>query len=348
MTPDRIAETPIVLHGGAVIYLRWRGFLATAVAVSGSVLLGWVCGPVSAQGRYPARPIRVVVPYTPGGITDVATRMVMQEVAKPLGQNIIVDNRPGANSIVGAEIVAKSIPDGYTLASVIAAHAANQTLYPKLPYDAIKSFAPVSLLVTAPLIVCVTNSLPVKTPKELIDLAKAKPGELTFASSGVGAAAHLTTELLMLTTGIRMVHVPYKGTQPALLDLTGGQVAMMMDTPGSMLPHARAGKIRALAMASEKRVAIAPELPTLIESGISVVGGTWVGILAPAGTPRDAVAMLSKEMQVAVHKPELRERFMALGIDPAGTTPEAFTQFLREEVAKWGKVIKAANVKIES
>jgi tripartite-type tricarboxylate transporter receptor subunit TctC len=323
--------------------LRWVIVSAVAItALAGS----WTS--VLAQSKFPSRPIRVIVPYTPGGITDVATRMVTQEIAKTLGQNVLVDNRPGANSIVGVEIAAKAAPDGYTLTSVIAAHAANQTLYPKLPYDSIKSFAPVSLLVTAPLIVCVANSVPVKTPKELVELAKAKPGQLTFASSGIGAAAHLTTELLMLTTGIKMVHVPYKGTQPALLELTGGQVNVMMDTPGSMLPHSRAGKIRAIGMASEKRVAIAPELPTLIEYGVNVVGGTWVGILAPAGTPRDVVNTLSKEMQNAVHKPELRERFVALGIDPAGTTPEEFTKFLKNEVDKWGKVIKAANVKVES
>jgi tripartite-type tricarboxylate transporter receptor subunit TctC len=196
--------------------------------------------------------------------------------------------------------------------------------------------------------VCVTNSLPVKSAKDLIELAKAKPGQLTFASSGIGAAAHLTTELLMLTTGIKMVHVPYKGTAPALLDLTGGQVSMMMDTPGSMLPHARAGKIRALAMASEKRVTVAPELPTLVESGVPVVGGTWVGILAPAGTPREIVALLSRHVQDAVRRPELRERFIQLGIDPAGTTAEDFATFLRNEVDKWGKVIRAANVKVES
>lgn len=321
---------------------------STWVCATGAALLLAFAGTAAAQTKYPTRPIRVVVPYTPGGITDVATRMVMQDVAKSLGQNLIIDNRPGANSIVGVEIVAKAAPDGYTLVSVIAAHAANQTLYPKLPYDGIRSFAPVSLLVTAPLIVCVTNSLPAKSPKELVELAKAKPGQLTFASSGVGAAAHLTTELLMLTTGIRMIHVPYKGTQPALLDLTGGQVSVMMDTPGSMLPHARAGKIRALAMASVKRVDVAPELPTLVESGIDVVGGTWVGVLAPAGTPRDVVTMLGKEMQAVIRKPELREKFITLGIDPAGSTPDEFAQFLRDEVAKWGKVIRAANVKIES
>ncbi|MEA3158267.1 MAG: hypothetical protein QOK44_5856 [Betaproteobacteria bacterium] len=289
----------------------------------------------------------MIVPYTPGGITDVATRMVTQELTKSLRQNVIVDNRPGANSIVGVETVAKATPDGYTVASVIAAHAANQTLYAKLPYDSIKSFAPVSLLVTAPLIVCVTNSLPVKSAKELVELARAKPGQLTFASSGVGAAAHLTTELLMLTTGIKMVHVPYKGTAPALLDLTGGQVSVMMDTPGSMLPHSRAGKIRALAMASEKRVAVAPELPTLVESGLPVVGGTWVGILAPAGTPREIVNFLSAQMQAAVRKQDLRERFLQLGIDPAGTSADEFAKFLKQEVDKWGKVIRAANVKVE-
>jgi len=317
----------------------------TALAVS--AVLNVPLASNAAQPAFPARPLRVIVPYTPGGITDVATRMVMQEVSKTIGQNVLVDNRPGANSIVGVETVAKSTPDGYTLASVIAAHAANQTLYPKLPYDSLKSFAPVSLLVTAPLIVCVTNSLPVKTAKELVELARAKPGQLTFASSGVGAAAHLTTELLMLTTGIKMVHVPYKGTAPALLDLTSGQVSVMMDTPGSMLPHARAGKIKALAMASEKRVAVAPELPTLVESGVAVVGGTWVGVLAPAGTPREIVNSLSTHMQSAVRKEELRERFVQLGIDPAGTSPEEFSRFLRNEVEKWGKVIRAANVKIE-
>lgn len=315
--------------------------------VIGAALLMAICGTALAQSKYPTRPLRVIVPYTPGGITDVATRMVTQEISKSLGQNVIIDNRPGANSIVGVEIAAKAVPDGYTLTSVIAAHAANQTLYPKLPYDSIKSFAPVSLLVTAPLIVCVTNSLPVKTPKELVELARAKPGQLTFASSGVGAAAHLTTELLMLTTGIKMVHVPYKGTAPALLDLTGGQVTVMLDTPGSMLPHSKAGKIRAIGMASEKRVAVAPEIPTLIESGVNVVGGTWVGILAPAGTPRDIVMRLSTEMQTAVKKPELRERFINLGIDPAGTTPEEFTAFLKNEIEKWGKVIRAANVKVD-
>jgi tripartite-type tricarboxylate transporter receptor subunit TctC len=318
------------------------------VLTFGAAVLVALADGALAQTKYPARPIRVVVPYTPGGITDVTTRIVTQELVKSFNQNVIVDNRPGANSIVGVELVAKSAPDGYTLVSVIAAHAANQTLYPKLPYDGIKSFAPVTLLATAPLILCVTNSLPVKTVKDLVDLAKAKPGQLTFASSGVGAAAHLTTELFMLTTGTKMIHVPYKGTAPALLDLTGGQVTLMMDTPSSMLPHSRAGKIKALAMASEKRVAVAPELPTFIESGVPVVGGTWVGILAPAGTPADVVNILSREMQQILKRQDIKDRFLTLGIDPVGNTPKEFTQFLHDEVAKWGKVIRAANVKIDA
>lgn len=316
--------------------LRWMFVLA-------SLLL-----PFAHAQTYPTRPVRVVVPYTPGGITDVTTRIVALELAKNLGQNILVDNRPGANSILGVEIVSKATPDGHTLASVIAAHAANQTLYPKLPYNSIKSFEHVSLIATAPLIVCVTNSLPVATIRDLVELAKARPGQLTFASSGIGAAAHLTTELLMLTTGIRMVHVPYKGTAPALQDLMGGQVSVMMDVPSSMLPHVRSGKIKSLGMASEKRVAVAPELPTLIESGVPVVGGTWVGWLAPAGTPRAVVEKLSSAIGAIVRRQDVRDRFLQLGIEPVGSSSAEFTVFLGNEVAKWAKVIREANVRIDN
>ena len=300
-----------------------------------------------AQVNYPSRPIRVVVPYTPGGITDVVTRIVAQEVSKGVGQTLLIDNRPGANSILGVDILSKATADGYTVGAVIAAHAANQTLYPKLPYHSVKSFEAVSLLATAPLIVCATNSLAAKDAKELVALAKAKPGALSFASSGVGAAAHLTTELLMSSMGIKMVHVPYKGTAPALQDLIGGQIQVMMDTPGSMLPHVRGGKIKALGMASEKRVAVAPEIPTLIESGVNVTGGTWVGWLAPAGTPKAAIDKLSAQIMPALKRQEMRDRLVQMGIDPVGSTPAEFTKFLNDEVEKWGKVIKMAGVKVE-
>ena len=297
---------------------------------------------------FPTKSVRVIVPYPPGGITDVMTRTVALEMAREFGQSFVVDNRPGANSILGVDLLAKASADGYTLGTVIAAHAANQTLYPKLPYDSIRSFEQVSLLGTAPLILCANNALAANSVKELVDLAKAKPGQLTFASSGIGAAAHLTAELLMTTTGIKMVHVPYKGTAPALQDLMGGQISLMMDTPSSLLPQVRAGKIKALGMASEKRVAIAPEVPTLLEGGVPVVGGTWVGLLAPAGTPRAVVERLALAAGNAVRKPEINERFVQLGIDPVGSSAPEFTRFLRAEVAKWAKVIKDANVKIDN
>jgi len=311
-------------------------------------LPAFVCSAAQAQQAYPSRPIRIVVPYTPGGFTDVTTRIVAAELSKNFGQNIIIDNRPGANSIIGVEIVSKSTPDGYTLASVIPAHAANQTLYPKLPYHAVNSFAPVSLAASAPLILCVTNALPAKSVKELVALARSRPGQLAFASSGVGASAHLSMELLMMMTGISMVHVPYKGTAPALVDLTSGQVQVMFDVPSSMLPHVKAGRIRALAMASEKRYSAAPDLPTISESAVpGYASGSWVGFLAPAGTPREVVAKLGREIMSVVNRPDVRERFIQIGIEPVGNSPEAFTAFLRNEVAKWEKVIRTANVKVD-
>ena len=308
-------------------------------------LLGACCA--SNAQNYPAKPVRVIVPYPPGGITDVVSRTVALEMARSFGQSFVVDNRPGANSILGVELVAKANADGHTLGTVIAAHAANQTLYPKLPYDSIKSFEHASLLGTAPLIMCATNGLAANSIRELVELAKSKPGQLTFASSGVGAAAHLTTELLMTTTGIKMVHVPYKGTAPAMQDLMGGQISVMMDTPSSLLPQVRAGKIKALGMASEKRIGVAPDIPTLSEGGVAVVGGTWVGMLAPAGTPRAVVDQLARAAGAAVRKPEINERFVQLGIDPVGSTSPEFTRFLRDEVAKWAKVIRDASVKID-
>jgi|OpeIllAssembly_1097287.scaffolds.fasta_scaffold20817_2 tripartite-type tricarboxylate transporter receptor subunit TctC len=297
---------------------------------------------------YPVRPIRVIVPYPPGGITDVVSRIAAQEMNREFGQNVIVDNRPGANSILGVELVAKATPDGYTLGTVIAAHAANQTLYPKLPYNSVTSFAQISLIGTAPLIMCVTNSLPATNVKEVIAIARAKPGQLSFASSGIGAAAHLSTELLMSMTAIKMVHVPYKGTAPALQDLIGGQIQVMFDTVSSMMPQARAGRIRAIALAAAERSGAAPDVPTFIESGVpGYVAGTWVGMHAPAGTPASIAGSVSAAIAKGVRRPEVRERFQQLGIDAVGNTPAEYTAFLKDEVAKWAKVIREANVKLE-
>ena len=303
---------------------------------------------VHAQA-YPNKPIRWVVPYTPGGITDNVTRMVAQKLQDALGQPIVIDNKPGANSIIGADLVAKAAPDGYSILTVIAAHAANATLYQgKLPFDPVKSFAPVSLAVVAPLILTTNNNFPAKDVRELIAYAKANPGKVNFGSSGIGAAAHLTTELLKQTAGIDMVHVPFKGTAPALQALLSGDIQMLVDVPSTLMPHVRGGKIKALAMFSGKRVPGAAEVPTMSEAGgPGLESSTWLLFLAPAGTPRDIVNRLSQETDKALKSADLAARFDQLGIFPGGGTPEQAGRFLADEITKWSKVITTAGVKAE-
>ena len=304
--------------------------------------------PAGAQ-TYPAKPIKWIVPYTPGGITDSVTRLVTQKLQDALGQPIVVENKPGANSQIGADLVAKSPPDGYTFLTVIAAHAANATLYSgKLPFDTTKSFAPVSLVAVAPLILTVNNNFPAKDMKELIAYAKANPDKISFGSSGVGAAAHLTTELLKQTADVRMVHVPYKGTAPALQGLLSGDIQVLVDVPSSLMPHVRANKMRALGMFSSKRVTGAPEVPTVAEAGgPAIESSTWVLFLAPAGTPREIVQRVSAETAKIVNSPEMKARFEQLGIEAVGNTPEQAGTFLNDEIAKWAKVINTAGVKAE-
>lgn len=309
--------------------------------------LAWTVG-VPAQ-TYPSKPIKWIVPYTPGGITDNVTRVVTQRVQEQTGWNIVVENKPGANSILGADLAAKSAPDGYTFLTVIAAHAANATLYAgKIPYDPVKSFAPVSLAAIAPLIMTANNNFPAKDVKELIAYAKANPGKISFGSSGIGAAAHLTTELFKQTVGVDMVHIPYKGTAGALQDLMGGNLQILVDTPSALMPHVRGGKIKALAMFSNKRIAGAAEVPTMAEAGgPALEAATWVLFLAPAGTPRAIVSRMSAEVAKAVAAPDIKSRFDALGIEPVGNTPEQAGKFLADEIAKWSKVITTAGVKAE-
>jgi tripartite-type tricarboxylate transporter receptor subunit TctC len=298
---------------------------------------------------WPNKPIKWIIPYTPGGITDNATRMVVQKVQEQTGWNIVVENKPGANSILGAELAARAAPDGYTFLTVIGAHAANATLYAgRLPYDVVKSFAPVSLVGVAPLLMTVNNNLPVKDVKELIAYTKANPGKVSFGSSGVGAAAHLTQELFKQVSGADMVHVPYKGTAPALNDLMGGSLQILTDTPSALMPHVRSGKIKALAVFSNKRVPGVTEVPTIAEAGgPAIEGSTWVLFLAPAATPREIVNRMSAETAKAINTPEMKARFESLGIEPGGTTPEQAAKFLDDEIAKWAKVIAAAGVKAE-
>lgn len=306
--------------------------------------------PLAAQSQsYPNKPIRWVVPYTGGGITDVVTRVVTQKIGASLGQPIVVDNRPGANSIIGADIVAKAAPDGYTMLTVIAAHAANTTLYAgKLPFDPVKSFIPISLAGIAPLILTANNDFPAKDVKELIAYAKANPGKVNFGSSGIGAAAHLTTELLKQTAAIDMVHVPYKGTAPALTALMANDIQILVDVPSTLMPHVRGGKIKALAMFSANRIQGAPEVPTMAQAGgPALESSTWVLFMAPAGTPREIVNRLSAETAKAINQSDIKDRFNQIGIEPVGNSPEQAARFLADEIAKWSKVITAAGVKAE-
>ena len=318
------------------------------LALSALVLLGSTA--LQAQGTaWPGKPIRWIVPYPPGGITDNATRMVLQKVQEQTGWTIVVENKPGANSILGADLAAKAAPDGYTFLTVIAAHAANATLYGgKLPFDTVNSFAPMSLVAIAPLIMTANNDLPAKDVKELIAYAKANPGKISFGSSGVGAAAHLTTELFKQTAGVDMVHVPYKGTAPALQDLMGGSIQILVDVPSTLMPQVRGGKIKALAMFSAKRVAGAAEVPTIAEAGgPPIEGSTWVLFLAPASTPKDIVNRMAAETAKAVTSADIKGRFETIGIEPVGSTPGEAAKFLDDEIAKWAKVIATAGVKAE-
>jgi tripartite-type tricarboxylate transporter receptor subunit TctC len=310
-----------------------------------SVLLAFAS---AAQAQsYPNKPIRWVIPYTPGGITDNVTRMIAQKLQDELGQPIVIENKPGANSRIGADFVAKSPPDGYTIVTVIAAHAANASLYAgKLPFDPVKSFAPISLAVVAPLILTTNNNFPPKDVRELIAYAKANPGKVNFGSSGIGAAAHLTTELFKQTAGIDMVHVPFKGTAPALQALMSSDIQMLVDVPSTLMPQVRGGKIKALAMFSAKRVPGAQEVPTMSEAGgPALESSTWLMFLAPAGTPREIVSRLSQETDKAVKSADLTARFDQLGIFPGGGTPEQASKFLTDEIAKWAGVISTAGVK---
>lgn len=296
---------------------------------------------------YPSKPIRWIVPYTPGGLTDNVTRMVTPKLQEALGQPITIDNRPGSNSIVGTDAAAKAAPDGYTFLTVIAAFAANESLYAgKLPYDTRKSLVPISLVGVAPLIITAGPHFPAKDVAGLIAYAKANPGKVNFGSSGIGSAAHLTSELLKQTTGADMLHVPYKGTAPALQALVGGEIQFLVDVPSSMMPQVRAGRIKGLAMFASKRLTSVPEIPTIAEAGgPAIESATWVLFLAPAGTPADIVNRISAETAKAVAGDDIKARFEQQGIEPTAASPADAGRFLDAEIAKWGRVIKTANVK---
>ncbi|MDO8693986.1 MAG: tripartite tricarboxylate transporter substrate binding protein [Sheuella sp.] len=298
---------------------------------------------------YPSKPIRWIVPYTPGGFTDNVTRLVTARLQTLLGQTIVIENKPGANSIIGADMVAKANPDGYTILTVITAHAANATLYEgRLPFDHYKSLAPISLVAISPLILTVSKDFPAKNVSELIAYARANPGKVSFGSSGVGSAAHLTSELLAHTAGIQMVHIPYKGTAPALADLMANNIQMLVDVPSSMMPHVNSGKVNGIGMFAKDRLPVAKDVPTLPQSGgPAIVSSSWVMFLAPGDTPPEIINKLSQAVNEVVQTPELKTRFADLGIIAIGSTPAETKTFLKDEINKWGQVIKTANVKAE-
>jgi len=304
-------------------------------------------GGALAQG-WPNRPIRMIVPYTPGGYTDLMARLVGNKISEALGQPIIFENKPGANAIIGTDVVAKAAPDGYTFGTVIAAHAVNATLNPKLPYDTLKDFSYVSLMSVAPLIMIAHPSLPANNVQELIALAKAKPGTLNFASSGVGAAAHLTMEMFKSRTGIDMQHIPYKGTAGALQDVIGGRINVMFDVVGPLMPQVRAGLAKAIVVTAKERIPAASDVPTMAEQGVpDFVSGTWAGIIAPAGTPKEIVDRVAAEARKALADPALQSKLVEQGIVAVGSTPDEFRAFVGEEIARWRKVITDAGIKME-
>ncbi len=302
----------------------------------------------SAAPAYPTRPIRLIVPIAPGGGTDIFARAVGQRLSEIFGQSIVVDNRPGAGGMVGIDIVAKAAPDGYTLVMTGSAHTIIPSLFSKVPYDAVKDFAPVTQAVSQPFMMGVHPSVPAKSVTDFIALAKSRPGQLNYASGGNGSGPHLAGELLKTLTGIDMVHVPYRGGGPALLALISGEVAMLFSSLSSTLPQVKAGKVRALAVSGAKRSPAAPELPTVAESGVPEFEVTnWFGVLAPAKTPKAIVARLQAEIVNGLNTPEFRTRLANDGTDIVGSTPEAFTDYLKTEIAKWAKLIKGLGLRME-
>jgi tripartite-type tricarboxylate transporter receptor subunit TctC len=319
---------------------HWVRLLAAALVLISPLALG--------QANYPTRPVRLVVPFPAGGTTDIIARATAQKLSEAWGQQVIVDNRPGAAGNIGSELVAKAAPDGYTLLmGTVGTHAINPSLYAKMPYDHVKDFAPVILVAGVPNVLVVNPEVPVKSVPELIAYLKANPGKLNFASSGSGTSIHLSGELFKAMTGVQMTHVPYKGSAPALTDLVGGQVQLMFDNLPSSLAFIKAGKLRALAVTSTTRAPALPDVPTVAESIPGFEASSWFGILAPAGTPPDIIAKINGEVAKWLATPEAKEKLTAQGANVAGSSPQDFAKHIQAETAKWAKVVKDSGAKVD-
>jgi tripartite-type tricarboxylate transporter receptor subunit TctC len=325
-----------------------RVSLRAAASLSAALALSAPHAAAAAE-PYPARPVRFVVAFPPGGGTDIIARSIAQKLGERLGQQVLIDNRPGAGGNIGTDLVAKSSPDGYTLLMGSAGPLAiNASLFARMPFDPIKDLAPVTLAASTPNVLVVHPSLPAATVRELIALAKARPGEINFASSGHGTPAHLAGELFNSMAGVKLIHVPYKGAAPALADLLGGQVQLMFSTMPPALPHVKDGKLRALAVTSLKRSPAAPDLPTVDEIALpGFEANTWHGVVVPAGTPGAIVARLNREIVAILHLPDVVERLSGQGAEALGSTPEEFAAYIKSESVKWAKVVRDSGAKAE-
>ena len=303
-------------------------------------------GSVQAQG-YPSRPIRLIVPFAPGGGLEITARSIGQKLTAKRGQPIVIDNRPGAATIVGTDIAAKATPDGYTLLMITTTFAINPSLYAKLPYDPARDFTPVTQINSVPNILVVNPSIPAQSVRDLITLAKAKPGQLNYASAGAGTSPHLATELFKTMAGIDMTHIPYKGIPSAVTDVIAGRVSMLMTTTISAGPHVKSGKLRALAVTSPRRLAVMPDVPAIAETVPGYEADAFQAMVAPAGVPREIIRQLAADVAEILKLPYMRERITADGAEPIGSTPEAFAAFLKKETTKWGKVVKDSGARAE-
>ena len=314
-------------------------------------LLGCVClSSFNAYAQtYPSKPVRIIVMYGPGSTIDIIARLISPKMTESLGQPVIVENRPGAGGAIGMDMAAKAVPDGHTLTiGATGPSVTNPLLYPKTPFDPLRDFSYVSQLATGPAVIAVHPSVPVKTLKDLVALAKVRPGQLNYGTPGVGTSPHLAGELFKMVSATNIVHIPYKGNAEAITDLLGGQISIVFTGVPPVVPLTQAGKVKLLATTGVKRIPALPNLPTIAEAGYAGAGmSIWYGLAAPAGTPREIVTRLNKEMIRIMALPDIKERFVQLGAEPTTSTPEEFTALVREELAKWRKVIRAAGIKVE-
>jgi tripartite-type tricarboxylate transporter receptor subunit TctC len=304
--------------------------------------------PGHAQQAYPAKPIRFISPFAPGGGNDIISRAIAQKLSENVRQQVIVDNRPGANGIIGTEVAARSAPDGYTIVLIPSGHAVNASLHRKLPYDSIKDFTPITLVGSSPLILAVHPSLPVRNVKDLAALAKARPEQLTYGSAGIGSSGHLGGALFSVITGTKMVHIPYKGMSLAITDVIAGQISLVFGTSASVMQHARSGRLRALATTGAKRSPALPDLPTVAEAGVpGYEAGLWYGYVGPARIPADIVRRLNSEIVAVLKSPEVRDRLASQGVDPSPSTPEEFGRLMVTDLERWAKVVQRAGIRLE-